>query len=121
MRFAQFLLTSEGRVGGTQVLDHTQLSAALQRLPDDPGMQAGSEKLRYNNGMWAADILPPGTCSPVTWLPFMSGYGGISVVLMPNNTVYYVFSDGAHFKWAEAAAESNTLKPFCEEHDGSVQ
>ena len=27
----------------------------------------------------------------------------------------------AHFKWAEAAAESNTLKPFCEDHDGSIQ
>ena len=121
VRFALFLLSSEGRVGEKPVLDSNQLSAALQRLPDDPGMQAGSEKLRYNNGMWAADTLPPGTCTPAAWLPFMSGYGGISVVLMPNNTVYYVFSDGAHFKWAEAAAESNTLKPFCEEHDGSIQ
>jgi hypothetical protein len=47
-------------------------NGSLQTLPDDPGMQAGSVKLRYNNGMWAA-------------------------------------------------AESNTLKPFCEEHNGSIQ
>ncbi len=120
-RFALFLLTSEGRVRGEQVLDPKQLAAALQRDPGDPGMQAGSENLRYNNGMWAANILPPGTCSPDVWLPFMSGYGGISVVLMPNNSIYYVFSDGAHFKWAEAAAESNKLKPFCENPHGSIQ
>jgi hypothetical protein len=84
-------------------------------------MRAGSDTLRYNNGMWAANILPAGTCAGDVWLPFMSGYGGISVVLMPNNSVYYVFSDGAHFKWADAAAESNQLKPFCEDHHGSVQ
>jgi len=120
-RFALFLLTSEGRVGKEPVLDQGQLMSALQRNPDDPGMRAGSDTLRYNNGMWAANILPAGTCAGDVWLPFMSGYGGISVVLMPNDSVYYVFSDGAHFKWADAAAESNQLKPFCENHHGSVQ
>jgi hypothetical protein len=44
----------------------------------------------------------------------MSGYGGISVAMLPNGSVYYVFSDGAQFKWAEAAIESHKLKSFCE-------
>jgi hypothetical protein len=43
----------------------------------------------------------------------MSGYGGITVALMPNGTVYYVFSDGGHFAWASAAAETNKINNYC--------
>ena len=77
-------------------------------------MTVETDHVRYNNGVWATTVLPPGACPGPVWIPFMSGYGGISIVLMPNQSVYYVFSDGAHFKWAEAATESHQLKTFCE-------
>jgi hypothetical protein len=77
--------------------------------------------IRYNNGMWAGKVLAKPECAAAEWIPFMSGYGGISVVLMPNDTVYYVFSDGSQFKWAQAAAESAKLKPFCEMNNANIQ
>jgi hypothetical protein len=47
------------------------------------------------------------------WVPFMSGFGGISIVLLPNDAVYYVFSDGNEFNWYNAVHEINKLKPYC--------
>ena len=114
-RFGLFLLQDEGKVDGVQVLDRKALNAALQRDPEDPGMTVQADKMRYNNGLWAATVMPEIDCRGPVWIPFMSGYGGISVVLMPNQSVYYVFSDGAHFKWAQAAIESHRLKSFCGE------
>jgi CubicO group peptidase (beta-lactamase class C family) len=116
-RFAGFLMSADGMVNGQQVLDPDLLAAALQQDASDPGMTVESNRLRYNNGLWAANLLPKEVCPDETWIPFMSGYGGISVAMMPNDTIYYVFSDNAHFKWAQAAIESNRIKPFCENPD----
>ena len=114
VRYADFLMNSRGEISGEQILNPQLLSAALQQDPSDPGMTVEQGTMRYNNGLWAANLLPVETCPDETWIPLMSGYGGISVALLPNNTVYYVFTDGAQFKWAQAALESNRLKPFCE-------
>ena len=43
----------------------------------------------------------------------MSGFGGITVVLLPNGAIYYVFSDNAEFAWLSAAAELAKLGGFC--------
>jgi CubicO group peptidase (beta-lactamase class C family) len=120
-RYALFLLDGEGQVNGRQVLNRAQLAAALQKHPGDPGLPAATDSLRYNNGVWAARLLLPAPCDSSLWIPFMSGYGGISVALLPNGSVYYVFSDGAHFKWSDAAIESHRIKPFCENNSEYIQ
>jgi hypothetical protein len=53
-------------------------------------------------------------CQNPTWIPFLSGYGGITVALMPNGMNYYYFSDGGVFSWARAAAEANRIRTFCQ-------
>ena len=53
------------------------------------------------------------SCEHAVNLPFMLGYGGINVVLMPSKTVYYYFSDGGTFGWLAAARESDHIKPYC--------
>jgi hypothetical protein len=113
-RFALFLMSSDGLIGGEQIIDRSELDAALQRDPSDPGLNTGTELFRYNNGFWAHDVQEYTGCSDSVWIPLMSGYGGISIVLMPNNSVYYVFSDGGHFEWAKAAVESNNIHKYCE-------
>ena len=113
-RFALFLLNSDGQTSGEPAIDQKTLDAALQRNSSDPGLNAISQLFRYNNAFWAYDIKDAANCSTPAWIPFLSGYGGISVVLLPNNSVYYVFSDGGHFKWANAAAESNKIRKYCE-------
>jgi hypothetical protein len=66
-------------------------------------------------------VFLPAPCDSPLWIPFMSGYGGISIAMLPNGSVYYVFSDGAHFKWADAAIESHSIKPFCENNSEYIQ
>lgn len=112
-RFALFLMESGGVVAGEQVLDRRELNAALQRVPEDPGLEATPSVLRYNNGLWALNVREHVACEKDTWVPFMSGYGGISVALIPNGTVYYVFSDGGNFAWAGVAVESNKINNYC--------
>ena len=33
-------------------------------------------------------------CDDSLWVAYMSGYGGINIVFLPNDMVYYYFSDG---------------------------
>ena len=47
------------------------------------------------------------------WIPYMSGYGGHTVMLLPNNAVYYIFSDDGEFDWTYAVEQINLVKPMC--------
>lgn len=114
-----------GQAGGTQLTDRNLMLAAMQRLASDTGVAAVSANLagngdgteaaggyRYSNGLWAypATSQVPGCALRV---PFMSGYGGITVAMMPNGATYYYFSDGNQFSWAGSIAELNKLAPMC--------
>src|SRR3546814_14514085 len=97
------------RIGGflaagsqSQAIVHQgQLDAALQRDPADRGL-APLDGYRYNNGFWAHDVggRMPG-CSGELWIPFMSGYGGITMLILPNGIAYYYFSDDHHYRRME--------------------
>ena len=43
----------------------------------------------------------------------MSGFGGITVLLLPDGVTYYIFTDGAQFHGYGAANEINKIAPFC--------
>ena len=112
VRLGLFLARGDGAIGGRQVLHRGELSAALQLDSADPGLVAGDATLRYNNGFWAYLTDLGGACEEAVWIPFMSGYGGISVALMPNQSVFYVFSDHGRFEWLKAAMASNRIRPI---------
>jgi hypothetical protein len=114
VRLGLFLLQGEGAVDGRQVLEPAGLAAALQRDPADRGLPAGSDSLRYNNGFWGYRTDLGGACQESIWIPFMSGYGGISVALLPNGSLYYVFSDHGRFEWLRAAAAAHRIRNLCE-------
>lgn len=116
---------NDGSVNGTQLVDRNLMLAAMQRLSSDTGVAAVSANLsgngdgtesaggyRYSNGLWAYP-----TTSQVAGcalrVPFMSGYGGITIAMMPNGATYYYFSDAGQFVWANAIAELNKLAPMC--------
>ncbi|HEY8569938.1 choice-of-anchor D domain-containing protein [Microbulbifer sp.] len=95
------------------VLDQAQLDAALQRDAADRGLQPLAD-YKYNNGFWAHEVSSDMSgCSAPLWLPFMSGYGGISILILPNNTVYYYFSDADEYLWMDAAQESHNIRSLC--------
>jgi hypothetical protein len=47
----------------------------------------------------------------------MSGFGGISVVMMPNGVVYYYVSDGGTFRWSRTVAETHRIRSICRDEE----
>jgi hypothetical protein len=116
-KIALLLNDLNGSIAGTQILEPGLLAASLQMDPNDRGLYTtGLPVFRYRNGFWAKEWTPSENrrykCT--FWTPFMSGYGGITVVLMPNGAIYYYFSDNNEFSWYDAVNESNKLSPMCQ-------
>lgn len=111
-KIASFVGISQGVAGGVQLLDTTLLNAALQKTPADPGLVAATDT-RYNNGFWAYNVKSSLACASDKYVPFMSGFGGITIALMPNNTIYYMFNDNSQFLWVDAVKESAKIRPIC--------
>ncbi len=114
-KVAKLLTVDDGAAGGQQLLHPGLLDASLQRDPADRGVTtSGSIPFHYNNAFWARDFSAADDASFTTpfAVPFMSGFGGISVVLMPNGSSYYVFSDNNEFAWSGAVVQSNKLAPM---------
>ena len=113
-KLAVFINAGTGASAGARLVDATELQSALQRRPEDPGLTAAAPDLRYQNGFWAWNAAQALQCPRDLWIPFMSGFGGISVVLLPNGAVYYYFSDGSEFRFARAVRTASQLAPLCQ-------
>lgn len=100
-------------IGGIQPFDERELNIALQRDPVNRGLRAIDDSFRYARGFWAHDVSRYIGCAHPVWVPYMAGFGGINVLLLPNGTVYYYFSDGEAYRWATAAAEAHRIRPYC--------
>jgi hypothetical protein len=106
-----------GKIQDVQVLDPAMLADAMQRNPQARGLDtSGSPVFKYRSGLWAkqwdSSDSPEYSCT--FWTPFMSGYGGITVVLMPNDSIYYYFSDNDEYAWYDAVNQSDKLAPMCQ-------
>ena len=112
-KLAVFLGENDGQLDNTTPLDKSLFDAIKQRAPNDPGMRAESDLIRYNNGFRTFDVGGILGCTESAWLTTMSGYGGINIVLMPNNTAYYYFSDGNVHRYLNAVRESHRIRPIC--------
>lgn len=106
-------LSDGARIDGTPMLDEGLLSAALQRDATPSGLPAGLPGFRYKAGFWARDIAQVLGCTAPRMTPFMSGYGGISVVMLPGDVTFYYFGDSGVFDWAPAAVEIAKIKRMC--------
>lgn len=69
-------------------------------LPHDAGLPAGDKSLRYARGFWQWDAGSAFGCGQPAWLPFLSGYGGLSAVLLPDGSAYYYISDSGVHRFA---------------------
>lgn len=116
-RLALWIDTGDGKLAGKQVLEANLLDQAMQRVAGQRGsIVAAYPDFRYQLGFWARNIAGLIGCKRSVWVPFMSGYGGISVVMYPNGVVYYNVSDSGSpsaFNWDPSAAVANTLEPLC--------
>ncbi|MFI4935996.1 MAG: serine hydrolase domain-containing protein [Caulobacterales bacterium] len=112
-RIARWLSVDDGKVAGQPMLDGAMLARAMERDPAHPGMAAGYPHFVYADGTWGRDLAPVLGCQQPTWVPFMSGYGGISVVMPPGGVQYYYFGDSQVWDWGPAAVEINKIRPIC--------
>lgn len=121
-KIAKLLNNDHGTINGSQVLDPARLQESLFQnssslgLPvPDTGTPAVPNTYWYNNSHWGKKIttaeFPQVRCN--VWASFMSGYGGITIVLMPNGATFYVFSDNDEYNWGSDVIEANKLAPLC--------
>jgi hypothetical protein len=115
-KIAKLLNNDHGAVAGEQLLDESMLADAMQKNPAERGLDTtGLETFKYQHAFWAKQITPAEfrqfKCS--FWVPFMSGYGGITVAMLPNGVTYYYFSDNQEYNWYNAMLEANKLRPYC--------
>lgn len=112
-KFSTFLNNDGGAVDGQQLLPPDLLADAMQQDPDDRGVEIGKDWM-YNNAFWATKFDHRRGYDCEFWVPNMQGYSGIMVVLMPNGTTYYYFSDNREFTFFDAVKESNKIIPHCQ-------
>jgi len=113
-KVAKLLNNDNGMANGVQLLQADMLADSMQDDATDRGLDTtGSPVFKYNNAYWAKQFTSADgyTCSFYT--PFMSGYGGITVVMMPNGATYYYFSDNEEYSWSSSVNEANKLAPHC--------
>ncbi len=93
--------------------DKAEFDKAMQRNRAARGMAAYGKAVKYQNGFWASNFQKTLGCKSPIWIPFMSGYGGITVALLPNDMIYYYFSDNDDFAWKKAVLEAGKIKNIC--------
>ena len=117
-KLARFLGRDRGRIDGREMLDQQMLDAAMHRDPSSPGLQVASlERYRYQHGVWARNVQRELGCDHETWVPFMSGFGGITVAMFANGSVWYNIADDgqlASIDFAKPAIEMAKLGGYCQ-------
>ncbi len=96
--------------------------SVMQNDDNDRGMAAeqisrpnANGLIKYNKGFWVYNIQQKLNCTKEKWLPFMSGYGGLSAVILPNEMGFYNISDGGKHAFLEALYELDKIRPLCGE------
>lgn len=116
VRLARFLQDG-GKLDAKPTLDPALMDAAMQRDANARGSKVtGYPNLRYQAGFWARNVAPVIGCQRPLWVPFMSGVGGISVVMYPDGSIYYSVNDSdtpAVYDWSPSARVVNALHGLC--------
>jgi hypothetical protein len=127
-KIGSFIDAGTGVINGNQVIDPTRLQDALYKT-SNPGLTVpcavttcNSSNLYdwhfvYNHNFWGKVVTNAEYstihCTTYPTIPFMSGYGGITIMMFPNGATYYVQSDAYEF-WIDAAiTQIAKLSPIC--------
>ena len=69
----------------------------------------------YYKGFWAMEVHEEEGFPCDAVIPFMSGFGGLTVAILPHNVVYYIMGDHDEFVWLGAVKALAELPGFCGE------
>ena len=116
VKVAEFLNQGNGQINGVSMLDSTLLTNAMQKGTNH-GLDAGSTTSKYLHGFWAwnaaSTVSGPALCGSTRWIPYMSGYGGIGVVMLRSNIAYYFVSDNNEYGFKKTLIELNKIRSLC--------
>ena len=109
-----FLNNQSGAVNGQALLDPARLNTSLRKTADGAPNPDNSAQYRASfwNRHYSPENNPQTTCAFNA--PYMSGFGGISLVMLPNGINLYVFDDDYQETWESALWEIQKLAPLCE-------
>ncbi|USD43662.1 choice-of-anchor D domain-containing protein [Vibrio sp. SCSIO 43135] len=111
VKLVKFTSIDQGVINGQAMLDPAELRIAMFQDPNTPPLDVRSDSKYYSNSVWAKLKTVAGNCE--IYAPYMSGYGGIQFVMLPNDVIYYYVSDNNEFVWDKALEEANKLAPYC--------
>lgn len=95
------------------ILANQPLRQALQLDPNNTGLGTDYGHINYQHSFWAQDMRHNLECKKDTWVPFMSGFGGITVALLGQDNSYYYVSDSHQYNWQPALPELQKLQLVC--------
>jgi hypothetical protein len=107
------LLHNGGQHQGRQLLSATKLAEALDKtnargLPSRQENRFGEG--RYHLSFWSVPYRTATGC--VFQIPYMMGYGGNLVVLLPNGITAFRFADGSYYDVDTMVLAGEALRPF---------
>lgn len=116
VKVGEFLNKNDASINGTKMLDATLYNEAMYKTANH-GLRAGGAHARYLHGFWAWNagdaFAGPPMCGATKWIPYMSGFGGIGVVLLPNDMVYYFVGDRHEYGFRKSLVELNKIRSLC--------
>lgn len=116
VKIGEFLNKNNATINGVSMLDSTLYNEAMQRTSAH-GLTASGANNNYHHGFWLWNLASADTgaaiCANTKWVPYMSGYGGIGIVLLPNNMVYYYVSDKGEYGFKKTLIELQKIRNLC--------
>lgn len=112
-KLLQFISEQATDINSRTTLNSGQLALVLQKERSTKAMKTNYDFIHYQHGFWRQNVSKLLNCTTETWLPYMLGYGGITMVLVSKELQYYYFSDSDQYSWREAIETLNTISPIC--------
>jgi hypothetical protein len=109
------LLQHGGRHDGRQLLSAPRIAEALFRASDTGGLPLGPTTRfgapRYHLSFWSIPYRTGAGC--FFQIPYMSGYGGNTVMLLPNGVSAFRFADAMSYDNESMVLAAEAIRPFC--------
>ena len=107
------LLQARGRHHGTQILSAAKIDEALRRTATGLSTMVPSRfgNQRYHLSFWSLPYRTALGCS--VHVPYMWGYGGNFVALLPNGVSAFRFADGNTHDPETMIVAGEAMRPFC--------
>jgi len=112
------LLSNDGAYSGQQILHRDRTRQSTYKTADSGfstyatvPIQSGNQRARYLNSFWSFTLSVPSICT--VRIPYMWGYGGNFVVILPNGISAFRYADGDVHDPAALALATADIRPFC--------